>query len=147
MMIENTLQNDFRIVLISQFFITKCRMHSDIFQFLDQKRIPFLPVNISCKFQFANIMKHSCNGKLITEFFFLPQFLCHRIRKITDSNSVIQFGRQVKFQKSVCGLYLFFLRHFQRIYLLSLFITAMFVFLYVFFLSFHQYGKYNSLHL
>ena len=71
-------------------------MHPDIFQFLDQKRIVFLSVNVSCKFQFANIMKYSCNGKLITELLILPQLLRYRIRKITDRNSVIQFGRQIK---------------------------------------------------
>ena len=71
-------------------------MHPDIFQFLNQKRIVFLSVNVSCKFQFANIMKYSCNGKLITELLILPQLLRYRIRKITDRNSVIQFGRQIK---------------------------------------------------
>ena len=140
MVIKDTLKNCFRIILIFQFFITKCRMHPDIFQFLDQKRIVFLSVNVSCKFQFANIMKYSCNGKLITEPLILPQLLRYRIRKITDRNSVIQFGRQIKFQKPVRGLYLFFLCHFQRIYLLP---RAISVFLHVFFLSFHRYGKYN----
>ena len=42
-------------------------MHTDILQFFYQKGIIFLSVNVSCKFQFANIMKYSCNGKLITE--------------------------------------------------------------------------------
>ena len=41
-------------------------------------------------------MKYSCNGKLITELLILPQLLRYRIRKITDRNSVIQFGRQIK---------------------------------------------------
>ena len=61
--------------------------------------------------------------------------------ELTIESSVIhQFGRQIKFQKPVRGLYLFFLCHFQRIYLLP---RAISVFLHVFFLSFHRYGKYN----
>ena len=79
-------------------------MHTDILQFFYQKGIIFLSVDIVGKLQLPNIMEHSGNRHLITELLVLPQFGSYSIRKITDSNSMIQFLRKIKIQQSVTRL-------------------------------------------
>ena len=66
MMIKNTLKNKIRIALVFQFLIAKCRMHADIFQFLNYHGITFLPVDIASQFQLSYVVKHSCNCKIVT---------------------------------------------------------------------------------
>ena len=89
MMIKNTLKHDIRISLLLQFFISQRRMHPHILQLLDQKRVSFLSIDITGKFQLADIMKHTCDCHLITECFIPSHLSCYCIRKITYNDSMI----------------------------------------------------------
>ena len=101
MMIKNTLKYNIRIPLIFQFFISQRRMHPHILQFLDQKRVSFLTIDIAGKFQLTDIMKHTCDCHLVTEFFIQPHLNSYCIRQITYNDSMIQFRRQIKIQNPV----------------------------------------------
>ena len=53
-------------------------------------QLPLFIENILRDADLADIVKHSRNSKLITDFLLQPQLGSHRIRKVADNNPMIQ---------------------------------------------------------